>query len=103
MKVLAIGATGFLGPHVAGHLVRMGHEVAVFHRGETEANLPDSVRQVRGDRNDLPEHQDAFETFAPDVVLDVIPYTEAQARRAGRSSAARSCNPPIESNLSFVS
>ena len=82
MKVLAIGATGFLGPHVAGHLTRMGHEVTVFHRGETEANLPDSVRQIRGDRNDLPEHQDAFETFAPDVVLDVIPYTEAQARQA---------------------
>ena len=82
MKILAIGATGFLGPHVVQRLIRMGHEVVVFHRGKTEADILDSVRQICGDRNDLPEHQDVFETFAPDVVLDVIPYTEAQARQA---------------------
>jgi len=82
MKILAIGATGFIGPHVVRRLLRMGHEVAVFHRGETETEILNSVRQICGDRNDLSEHQDAFETFAPDVVLDVIPYTEAQARQA---------------------
>jgi len=81
MKVLAIGATGFIGPPVVRQLDEQGHEVAVFHRGETEAKLPGLTRHIHGDRNTLSEFRDAFEKFAPDVVIDVVPYTEAQIRQ----------------------
>jgi uncharacterized protein YbjT (DUF2867 family) len=37
MRVLAIGATGFIGPHVVRRLLRRGHDVAVLHRGRTSA------------------------------------------------------------------
>ena len=31
MRVLLIGGSGFIGPHVAGALDRLGHEVVIFH------------------------------------------------------------------------
>ena len=40
MKVVVIGGTNFLGPPLVRRLVAQGHEVAVFHRGRTEADLP---------------------------------------------------------------
>lgn len=82
MNVLAIGATGFIGPHLVGSLVEDGHDVTVFHRGATQATLPPSVAQLHGDRNALADHQGALARLAPDVVIDLIPYTEAQAREA---------------------
>lgn len=82
MTILAIGATGFIGLHVVRHLVRQGHDVAVFHRGTTDADLPDAVQHLHGDRNTLADHADAFESLAPDVVIDLVLYTEAQARQA---------------------
>ncbi|HHP7239309.1 NAD-dependent epimerase/dehydratase family protein [Longibacter sp.] len=81
MRILAIGATGFIGPPLVRRLVKHGHDVVVFHRGETDADLPDIVQHFHGDRNDLSEHRDAFEGIAPDVVIDVVPYTEAQAEQ----------------------
>jgi nucleoside-diphosphate-sugar epimerase len=80
MRVLALGATGFIGPHVVRLLAARGHEVAVFHRGETEAALPDGVRRFHGDRNALAAVRPALARFAPEVVLDLIAYTEPQAR-----------------------
>jgi nucleoside-diphosphate-sugar epimerase len=82
MTLLAIGATGFIGAPLVRRLVQQGHEVVVFHRGETDAALPDAVRALHGDRNALADHRDAFERVAPDVVIDVVPYTEAQAQAA---------------------
>lgn len=81
MKVLAIGATGFIGPPVVRRLHEDGHEVAVFHRGETEADLPDPTLHIHGDRNHLSEHRDDVARFGPEVVLDLVPYTEAQMRQ----------------------
>jgi hypothetical protein len=48
MRVLAIGATGFIGLPAVSRLVELGHD----------------------------------ESFVPDVVLDVILYTEQQARQS---------------------
>ena len=81
MRVLAIGATGFLGPPVVSRLVEQGHDVAILHRSKTTARLPNDVRHISGDRDTLHESRADIESFAPDLVLDVIPYTEQQARQ----------------------
>ena len=56
MKVVVIGGTNFLGPPLVRRLVALGHEVAVFHRGRTGADLPPAVEHILGDRHDLGEH-----------------------------------------------
>jgi nucleoside-diphosphate-sugar epimerase len=80
MKILAIGATGFIGLPVTRQLMMQGHQVALFHRGNTTASDLDSVLHFYGTRHQLPNFKAEFERFAPDVVLDIIPYTEAQAQ-----------------------
>lgn len=91
MKVLAIGATGFIGRHVVPLLVEQGVEVAVLHRGETDANLPDGVRRIRGNRNRLDDAKAELERFAPDVVLDAILYSEQQTRAMVQAFRGNAC------------
>lgn len=86
MKILVIGGTHFIGPPVVRQLSAMGHEVTVFDRGKTEAELPSDVHHLLGDRSKLADMKSEFEHLAPQVVLDMIPYTE-QSRR--------SCAPPV--------
>ncbi|MDZ4278863.1 MAG: NAD-dependent epimerase/dehydratase family protein [Dehalococcoidia bacterium] len=77
MRVLIIGGTRFIGPAVARRLHEMGHDVVVFHRGETEADLPRDVRHVHGDRARLAGYADDFQRLAPQVVVDTSAYAEA--------------------------
>src|SRR5262249_42866327 len=80
MQVLIIGGTGFIGPATVHLLVERGHEIALFHRGLTAANLPEGALHILGDRSDLPAYSREFSRFAPDVVLDMHPMTGAQAQ-----------------------
>jgi nucleoside-diphosphate-sugar epimerase len=80
MRTLVIGGTGFSGPHVVRRLMNMGHEIVLFHRGRTEADLPGGVQHILGDREQLADHADEFLRFAPQVVLDMMSGTEQQAR-----------------------
>jgi nucleoside-diphosphate-sugar epimerase len=79
MRVLVIGGTSFIGPPLVRRLVGLGHEVAVFHRGQTHADLPPGVKPLLGDRHDLGQHADEFRRFGPEVVVDMIAFTEADA------------------------
>lgn len=51
LRVLILGGTGFIGPHTVAYAVARGHQVTVFNRGRTQADLPDGVEQLTGDRN----------------------------------------------------
>jgi nucleoside-diphosphate-sugar epimerase len=82
MRILVIGGTAFTGPHVVRRLCALGHEVTVFHRGRTEADLPPQVAHLHGEREQLGEHAGAIRRHAPEVVLHMMAMTEAQAREA---------------------
>jgi nucleoside-diphosphate-sugar epimerase len=92
MRVLVIGGTGFLGLPLSTWLIEAGHEVGVFHRGRTEPDLPPMVKRLIGDRHCLDEHSGELRRFAPEVVIDMIAYSESDARglvRAFRGHARR--------------
>jgi len=50
MRILVLGGTKFVGRHIVERALLLGHEVAVFHRGQSGADLPD-VRHIFGDRD----------------------------------------------------
>lgn len=79
MRILVIGGTRFIGPPVVKRLVDAGHDVTVFHRGQTEADLPEEVQHLRGDRRRLQEYADELRNLAPEVVLDMVPMNEKDA------------------------
>ena len=85
MRVLIIGGTSFMGPFVVNLLSEQGHDIAVFHRGKTEADLPSSVQHIHTGEERLPirflpEHVAAFRQFAPDVVLHMMLFGEQDAQ-----------------------
>ena len=95
MRLLLVGGTGFIGPHVARTLEQQGHDVTVFHRGTTRFR-----NEVIGDRRRLGESADALRAVAPDVVVDLILSSGRQASElmqvfrgiAGRVVALSSCD-----------
>ncbi len=100
MRILIIGGTRFIGPAVVTRLHRAGHAITLFHRGQSHADgLPD-VPHLYGDRERLADFRGAFARLAPDVVLDMGPATEEDARIvmdifqdiAGRVVAISSCD-----------
>jgi nucleoside-diphosphate-sugar epimerase len=80
MKILVIGGTGFIGPHVVRDLAARGHEVAVFHRGSHAGELPPGVVRIQGDRRAIASHRPSLAAFAPEVVIDVVLSSGRQAR-----------------------
>lgn len=80
MRILVLGGTGFIGPAVLTRLSDQGHEVAVFHRGQTNADLSVGIQHILGDRRHLADYADSFKRFAPEVALDMQPMREQDAR-----------------------
>lgn len=66
-RLLILGGTGFIGPHMVRYAAGRGHEVTIFTRGRREVELPAGVEHLVGDRND--DHS-ALEGRTWDVVLD---------------------------------
>lgn len=80
MNILFIGGTRFIGLSALTELTDSGHQVAVFHRGQTKENVPANVRHIHGDRANLSAHRAEFAAFHPDVVADITALTERHAR-----------------------
>lgn len=76
MRILILGGTTLTGRYAVRRFHALGHDVAVFHRGQHEAEFPVGVRNIHGDFTHLPR-----ETFdpEPDVVVHMWAMTEKDA------------------------
>src|SRR3954468_14520522 len=67
IDLLVLGGTGFIGPHLVRHAVGRGHRVTIFTRGRRQADLPNEVTRLTGDRNG---HLEALVGKRWDAVVD---------------------------------
>lgn len=51
LKILILGGTAFLGPAVVNEARVRGHEVTLFNRGRTNADLFPDIERLKGDRD----------------------------------------------------
>ena len=71
MRILMIGGTRFVGKHIVEAACAAGHEVTIFHRGKSGADLFPDVEHRLGDRDgDLA----ALAEGAWDVTIDTCGY-----------------------------
>src|SRR5689334_10003967 len=77
MRILIMGGTAFVGRHIAQAAIDGGHEVTLFHRGRTNAELFPQATHLTGDRNgDLALLRDG----SWDATIDVSAYIPRQVR-----------------------
>ena len=80
MRVLVVGGTQFMGLSAVKRLVRDGHDVTVFHRGNRCDALPSSVRHIHGDSFQLSNFRDEIAAAEPDAVLHMVLWRGSDAR-----------------------
>ena len=80
MRILVIGGTQFIGRATVHALHDAGHDLALFHRGQTRKAIPTGVQEILGDQANLGDFRAQFQQFAPDVVLNMILFLEPHAR-----------------------
>ncbi len=77
MRVLIIGGTAFVGRHITEAALAAGHDVTLFNRGQTGADLFPQATSLVGDRNsDL----SALASGEWDATIDVCAYFPRQVR-----------------------
>jgi len=79
VRVLLIGGSGFIGPHVANALRRAGHDIVLFHRGVHPPRDGVSA-EIIGDRRRLHESARQLRDANADVVVDLVLSSGRQAR-----------------------
>jgi len=77
MKLLVLGGTKFLGRATVEAALARGHEVTLFNRGQTNADLFPEAEKLRGDRE---QDLSALEGRTWDAVVDPSGYTPGAVR-----------------------
>jgi 2'-hydroxyisoflavone reductase len=79
LKLLILGGTGFLGPHIVESARRRGHTLTLFNRGKTHPGLFPDIEQLHGDRKvDL----SALGQRKWDAVVDTSAYIPGDVTRS---------------------
>lgn len=77
MNILIIGGSRFVGPYIIEKLLKKGHKVTVFNRGQLPLKHAKKLTIINGDRNKGFTINMRF-----DVVIDTCAYTGIQVEQA---------------------
>ena len=77
LRVLVLGGTGFIGPHMVRYAMYRGHSVTLFNRGRTDPNAFPGAEKLVGDRDN---GLDALRGRDWDVVIDNSGYVPRHVR-----------------------
>jgi 2'-hydroxyisoflavone reductase len=80
VRVLILGGTLFLGRHLTEAALARGHEVTLFNRGRTNAQLFPEVEKLRGDRQT--GNLDALRERRWDAAIDTSGYVPRVVRES---------------------
>ena len=80
MKALVIGGTGPTGPFVVEGLINRHYEVATFHRGTHEVELPESVEHIHGDPHFIETLEKGLGTRTFDLVVSMYGWLRYTAQ-----------------------
>jgi nucleoside-diphosphate-sugar epimerase len=89
MDVLIIGGTGTISRAIVQALLRRGHRVTLFTRGQREEPPPPEVRLIRGDRRDRPAFEAALAAERFDAAIDMISFSADDAASTLRALEGR--------------
>lgn len=79
-RLLILGGTRFIGPHIVEEAKRRGYTVTLFNRGKSNPDLFTDVEQLRGDRD--ASQLEALEGRTWDAVVDTSAYYPRVVREA---------------------
>jgi 2'-hydroxyisoflavone reductase len=97
MRILILGGTGFIGPHMVAEALRRGHDVTLFNRGRTNSKLfPDLVTLV-GDRDNA---LDSLKGQSWDAVIDNSGYVPRHVEDSARLLASAASHYVYTSTIS---
>jgi 2'-hydroxyisoflavone reductase len=92
LRILILGGTGFVGPHLVHQLTRRGHAVTILTRGRREPSLYEEdfarVEHLVGDRSQ-PDGLAALEGRTWDVVIETSGYRHPWTRAAVQALKGR--------------
>ena len=94
LKILILGGTGFIGPHMVREALRRGHDVSLFNRGRTNNELFPDLKLFKGDRNNGLQ---PLEGGKWDVVVDNSGYVPRHVEDSARLLS------PVVSHYVYVS
>jgi nucleoside-diphosphate-sugar epimerase len=89
MDVLMIGGTGTISRAIVAALLRRGHAVTVFNRGQRDEPPPPEVRVIRGDRRDREGFEAALSQERFDAAIDMICFDAEDAASTARALDGR--------------
>jgi 2'-hydroxyisoflavone reductase len=79
MKILILGGTIFLGPHLIEAALVRGHQITIFNRGQHNPDWYPEVEKLRGDRS---RNVEALHGRRWDAVIDTCGYLPGVVRKS---------------------